>query len=904
MRRYIFGGRSAIALLLFLHLSTSSETNCPRFVPGKHLYVPEFESSENTTFPDDFRITFSCDAGYRLRGVPTSLCLDGMWFGAVPKCEPLVNCTEPQFEWGGYTGECCSPGDEVKFHCFNRPRFHLSGATSATCLPDGLWNETIPTCQDTYCKDPGFSVNSDRLLMWDKKPYIGDVCCPLQTTAVYSCHQGYELDGESHLQCRKNGTWSTFVPTCKKRTCARFTPGAHLHIEEFEAANVTDFAEGTDINFRCDAGYLLQGDFSATCREGAWAARMPYCEQIRCAPLRSPMHGWMSGGISTAVGAIAKFGCSDGFRLLGSEERRCHVNGLWSGLAVRCVPEAIVSDPSRSSCTDAGDPENGFQDIGAASTILGTFVSFTCYPGYHMLGSPIVLCDSLFQLQSRPVCAGKFFFMHGGDVRKIIQKQLYSFIAPPESLERDTSILPYPGGNDDHEQVRRIVYFLLEASTTIGSKNFHKKINFVKAITRQLKAAPHNRFGIIVCAAEATLVVDPANFSDTIGSLENLHIALHNFSDSDTRFIKDAMTELRSSIEIVKMKFGENIEFVVFFFTDEKLNFGGGAFQSAQGLSKKHDLEIFSLGIAGRSDKAALETFSSLFAKHHLLILRSYDTFQWLADVINAGYSQCGMTAPTPLDKLLERIYEYSFAIARDMNSLRSWPWLVTLSSRDKSSVCGGTIISKKWVMTTGRCVSEDSSSNMFSPADLLVQAKISCPEDASLIDQCAKVNLTVKRIYRHEAYNHAEYFHDISLLELEHELEYDEFVRPACLPAPRGTDSTFYKPGEEALVVTPEPRALYDLRQIKMEIGSQPFCLAKAGNSLLSPGMMCAEYKELGGDYPGAALMLASGQEETMWTQVGISSWVEPKKNNSIRFFSDVSYYLPWIRRHLDGNA
>ncbi|XP_077539792.1 uncharacterized protein LOC144152398 [Haemaphysalis longicornis] len=275
--------------------------------------------------------------------------------------------------------------------------------------------------------------------------------------------------------------------------------------------------------------------------------------------------------------------------------------------------------------------------------------------------------------------------MHGGDVRQTIQKKLHSFAALPKLQGLGKVTLPHRVDKADPAGVRRIVYFLLEASTTIGAKNLHKKINLVTAITRQLKAAQQNLFGVIVCGEEATLVVDPANFSDTIVSLENLNISLHNFSDSDRGCVNDAMAKLLYSIETVKMKFGNDVELVVFFFTDEQLNFGGGAYKSAQRLAKNHDLEIYSLGIAGRTDKAALEAFSSLFTKHHVMILRSHDTFQWLANVIDAGYILCGMTAPTPLDKFLERIYEYSFTIAKDKYRLRSWPWLVTISSKDNS---------------------------------------------------------------------------------------------------------------------------------------------------------------------------------------------------------------------------
>lgn len=69
----------------------------------------------------------------------------------------------------------------------------------------------------------------------------------------------------------------------------------------------------------------------------------------------------------------------------------------------------------------------------------------------------------------------------------------------------------------------------------------------------------------------------------------------------------------------------------------EQLHFAGGAYKSAQRLAKNYDLEIFSLGIAGRTDKAALETFTSLFRKHHVIILRNHNAFQGMADCINSG---------------------------------------------------------------------------------------------------------------------------------------------------------------------------------------------------------------------------------------------------------------------------
>lgn len=37
------------------------------------------------------------------------------------------------------------------------------------------------------------------------------------TTAVYTCADGYELDGEDVLTCLLNSTWSSQPPTCCKK---------------------------------------------------------------------------------------------------------------------------------------------------------------------------------------------------------------------------------------------------------------------------------------------------------------------------------------------------------------------------------------------------------------------------------------------------------------------------------------------------------------------------------------------------------------------------------------------------------------------------------------------------------------------------------------------------------------
>lgn len=56
---------------------------------------------------------------------------------------------------------------------------------------------------------------------------------------------------------------------------------------------------------------------------------------MRCPTLLAPVYGRVIGS-GTAYGTELRFECDDGYKVIGSTERRCQADRSWSGQAARC----------------------------------------------------------------------------------------------------------------------------------------------------------------------------------------------------------------------------------------------------------------------------------------------------------------------------------------------------------------------------------------------------------------------------------------------------------------------------------------------------------------------------------------------------------------------------------------
>ena len=60
-----------------------------------------------------------------------------------------------------------------------------------------------------------------------------------------------------------------------------------------------------------------------------------------CGSIRTPLNGTKRGGQTTYPNKIM-FTCDEGFNLLGSNERQCTSDGVWSGVETFCQGEITL----------------------------------------------------------------------------------------------------------------------------------------------------------------------------------------------------------------------------------------------------------------------------------------------------------------------------------------------------------------------------------------------------------------------------------------------------------------------------------------------------------------------------------------------------------------------------------
>uniref|UniRef100_A0A8C7IIV5 Sushi, von Willebrand factor type A, EGF and pentraxin domain-containing protein 1 n=1 Tax=Oncorhynchus kisutch TaxID=8019 RepID=A0A8C7IIV5_ONCKI len=333
-------------------------------------------------------VIYSCAEGYRLQGSEEVVCeASGEWSSPAPLCAS-VHCGDPPALRDSVTmGDDHTLGNKVHYVC--KEGYTLIGPESRECLSTGQWSPTSAQCVPRSCGPP---PSIDHALAVAGHQLFGD-------TANYFCRDGYTAGNNSKVVCNAQGLWAPpkgqEAPRCIATFCQRPPDLPHAILD---SVNKPKYASNTELNYKCEEGFILNTTSKLKCMMGGEWTPSPYevgCVPVRCSKPGGIENGYVSG-TNYSFGAMVAYSCDKGFLIQGEKRRTCEANGKWGGVLPVCQPVSCPSPPSL---------ENGFiQNEG--HFIFNSKVTYACHDGYRLTGHPERVCQANRQWSNGdpPVC--------------------------------------------------------------------------------------------------------------------------------------------------------------------------------------------------------------------------------------------------------------------------------------------------------------------------------------------------------------------------------------------------------------------------------------------------------------------------------------------------------------------
>ncbi|XP_045905027.1 E-selectin isoform X2 [Micropterus dolomieu] len=238
-------------------------------------------------------------------------------------------------------------------------------------------------------------------------PYKGSVNCThkyedfsYDSLCQYSCEEGYQLNRIKPLTCTASGKWSEQPPACELVRCQELTPPTRGSMNCSDPLGPSSY-QSTCV-FTCDEGYVLKGSPSNTLQ--CEASRNWNSSQPDCVAVQCPALQKLGNGIVS---------CGDDADMSFSYGSTCSFS---------CAPGYYLVGPSRVTCTSAAEwsekmphceaitcqnPEGEDHLITSCSQRLNDLrpdstCSFSCAPGYQLKGVHTILCSKDGQWTSTP----------------------------------------------------------------------------------------------------------------------------------------------------------------------------------------------------------------------------------------------------------------------------------------------------------------------------------------------------------------------------------------------------------------------------------------------------------------------------------------------------------------------
>ncbi|KGL83810.1 Complement receptor type 2, partial [Tinamus guttatus] len=258
----------------------------------------------------------------------------------------------------------------------------------ARCRADRTWEPPVPVCQQgVQCLPPPGIANGEH-----SSPSLD--MFGIGALVHYSCKPGFFLIGNASIRCTAHGIWSRPPPRCEAG-CAN--PGVeNEEVTGFESV----YKPGDIVRVECKSDSGPKGLHESQCQAGGtWDPPLPICERtLRCPQPPEVAHGWHSGLATAAFapGTAVRYRCEPGFVLAGAASISCTEAGAWSRPPPLCQVVGCLHPPNITNGKLVGHLSDTFP--------YGASVSYSCNPGYSLIGNASTSCMASGAWEPLPWC--------------------------------------------------------------------------------------------------------------------------------------------------------------------------------------------------------------------------------------------------------------------------------------------------------------------------------------------------------------------------------------------------------------------------------------------------------------------------------------------------------------------